>query len=217
LHLAKDEIVYAQGDPADAVFCVEQGNIKLTVLSCSGKEATLRVVGPQELFGTCCLGSETSRLSTASALTPSRVIRIDRTVMRRALHEQPQFVDCVMASLLRCKTSLENDLCAHIMESSENRLARTLLKLAKVAGEGNEEYVKLPKISHDVLATMVGTTRSRVTYFMNRFRRQGFIEYGKGILVRPALRSALNGNESFLLPSAAEDQYLNVERHRSAA
>lgn len=186
MNLGRNEIVYSQGDPADAVFYIQQGHVKLAMVSFTGKEATLSVLGPQDFFGVCCLSDQTERLSTASALEPTILIRIEKNVLMRSLSENPAVLEAFLSYVLKRTLNLQKDLCTQILDPSEKRLARVLLRLARSAEERNEECVKMPKISHETLATMVGTTRSRITYFMNRFKDQGFIDYGKGMVIRPS-------------------------------
>ncbi len=191
LDLRKNETIFSQGDPADAVFYVHQGQVKLTVVSFEGKEATLSVLGPQDFFGVCSLSDQSERLCTATTLEPCILTRIEKDVMMKALREQPRLLDAFLAHLLKRTLNLQKDLCAQILDPSEKRLARVLLRLTQLAEEKHEECVRMPKMSHDMLATMVGTTRSRVTYFMNKFKNQGFIDYDKGIMVRPSQLSVV--------------------------
>ena len=186
LKLCKNEMVYSQGDPADAVFYIRQGHVKLTMVSFAGKEATLSVLGPTDFFGVCCLSDQTERLSTASTLEDTVLVRIEKDVMLRSLCENKAVLEAFLSYVLNRTLNLQKDLCTQILDPSEKRLARVLLRLAQSAEETNEECVKMPKISHETLATMVGTTRSRITHFMNKFKDQGFIDYGKGIVVRPS-------------------------------
>jgi len=180
LHFSRNQTIFSQGDEANAVYYILQGQVRMTVVSFAGKEATLSVMGPQEFVGMECLSSQCQRLGTASALEPSELIRIEKNVMLQALREQPQILDFFLSSLLNHTLSLQKDLCTQIFDPSERRLMRVLLKLSRF-GKPDNECVQLRKISHDTLATMVGTTRSRVTYFMNKFKKMGVIEYGKGI------------------------------------
>jgi CRP/FNR family cyclic AMP-dependent transcriptional regulator len=191
LNFPKNETVFSQGDPADAVFYVQEGRVKLTVVSFGGKEATLCVLGPGDFFGVCCLGEQDSRSNSASTLQRSILVRIEREAMLRSLRERPDLFEAFMAYLLKRTVNLQRDLSTQILDPSEKRLARVLLRLTENVEEKNEQCVKMPKMSHDMLATMVGTTRSRVTYFMNKFRDQGFIDYDKGIMVRPTQLSAI--------------------------
>lgn len=186
LKLCKNEVVYSQGDPADAVFYIREGHVKLTMVSYGGKEATLSVLGPTDFFGVCSLSDQTERLSTASTLEPTVLIRIEKDVLMRSLCEQPAVLEAFLSYVLKRTLSLQKDLCTQILDPSEKRLARVLLRLAQLDGDRSDECVNMPKVSHETLATMVGTTRSRITYFMNKFKDQGFIDYGKGMVVRPS-------------------------------
>lgn len=186
LNLQKSNVVYSQGDPADAVFYIQQGRVKLTMVSFTGKEATLSVLGPTDFLGVCCLSDQTERLVTATTLEPTVLIRIEKDVLMRSLCANPAVFEPFLSYVLKRTLNLQKDLCTQILDPSEKRLARILLRLAQSEGEENEASVKLPKISHEILATMVGTTRSRITYFMNKFKDQGFIEYGKGMEVHPS-------------------------------
>lgn len=186
LNLDKNEAIFSQGDPADAVFYIHQGQVKLTVVSFGGKEATLSVMGTGDFLGVCCLGDQTERLNTALTLEPSVITRIEKEAMLRSLRDQPRLLNAFLRRVMNRTVNLQKDLCTQILDSSEKRLARVLLRLSELADKKHEEPVKMPKLSHDTLATMVGTTRSRVTYFMNKFRNQGFIDYDRGIRVRPS-------------------------------
>jgi CRP/FNR family cyclic AMP-dependent transcriptional regulator len=190
LNFPKNETIFFQGEPADALFYIQEGRVKLTVVSFGGKEATLSVLGAGDFFGVCCLGPQCERPNTASTLEPSRLVKIERDAMLRSLREQPQILESFMACLLKRTINLQKDLCTQILDSSEKRLARVLLRLTH-STEEKHECVTMPKLSHDTLATMVGTTRSRVTHFMNKFRDQGLIDYDKGIMVRPQLSAIL--------------------------
>ncbi len=189
--LRKNESVFSQGDPADAVFYIHQGQVKLAVVSFGGKEATLSLLGPGDFLGVCCLGDQLERSNTASAIEPTILTRIEKESMVKALREQPQLLDVFLAYLLKRTLNLQKDLCTQILDPSEKRLARVLLRLSELTEEKEDECVRMPKISHDTLATMVGTTRSRVTYFMNKFKSQGLINYDKGIMVRPSQLSMM--------------------------
>ena len=185
LRYSRNQTVFAQGDEAAAVYYIQQGQVRLTVVSFAGKEATLSVMGPQEFLGVECLSNQRQRLGTASTLEPSELIRIDKNVMLQALRDQPRLFDFFLSRLLNHTLSLQKDLCTQIFDPSERRLMRVLLKLSRF-GQPCDECVQLRKISHDTLATMVGTTRSRVTYFMNKFKKMGVIDYGKGIQLDPS-------------------------------
>ena len=184
LNPSKNQVIFSQGEPADALYYIQRGKVKLVVVSFSGKEATLSVMGRREFFGLGCLQQRSQRLATATTLEPSVLIRIERDVMQRELRNHPRLSEVLMTQLLARTLTLQKDLCTHIFDPSEKRLARVLLKLSQL-GEDNEDRVAIPKISHDTLATMVGTTRSRITYFMNKFKKLGFIDYGKGMMIHP--------------------------------
>lgn len=191
LSYQKNQRIFSQGDSAEAIFGIQQGRVKMTVVSFTGKEATLGVVGPQEFIGVECLGRQSQRLYTATPLEPVRLVRVERSAMTQALREHPGLLDFFLSDLSNRTVSLQKDLCTQIFDPSEKRLMRVLLKLAECDGR-NQERVKVPRLSHDVLATMVGTTRSRVTFFINKFRKLGVIDYEDGILVnRVRLTSAL--------------------------
>ena len=189
LNFRKNEVIFSQGDPADAVFYLQTGRVKIAVVSPSGKEATLSMFGAKELVGLGCLSVEKRRLGTATALEQSELIRIDRTSWINLLREQPELFEVVLSHLSNRNIELQKDLCAQILDHSERRLARVLLKLTQI-GIGQREAVILPKISHDTLASMVGTTRSRITYFMNCFRKRGLIDYKGGVMVHPSRLNA---------------------------
>jgi CRP/FNR family transcriptional regulator, cyclic AMP receptor protein len=195
LNFSKNETVFSQGEPADAVYYIREGRVKLTVVSFGGKEATLSVLGMGDFFGVCCLGDQKERSTTASTLEPSTIVSIEKDAMLRALRQRPEILETLMAYLLKRTVNLQKDLCTQILDPSEKRLARILLRLTQSTipeeHEEHKECISMPKLSHDTLATMVGTTRSRVTYFMNKFKNQGFIDYDKGIMVRPMELSSM--------------------------
>ena len=184
------ERVFSQGDPADAVFFVQSGKVKLTVLSTRGKEAVIGVLGRGSFFGEGCLAGQPLRMATASAIQPSTVTRVARSTTVRLLHREPEFSELFIAYLLSRNVRIEEDLVDHLFNSSEKRLARVLLLLANFGKEPRPETV-IPKISQETLAAMVGTTRSRVSHFMNRFRKMGFIHYNGGLQVHSALLSVV--------------------------
>ena len=184
LTLRKNQVVFSQGEPADALYYIQRGKVKLVVVSFAGKEATLSVMGKGEFFGLGSLQQRSLRLATATTLESSVIVRIERDVMQRELRSHPRLSEVMMAQLLSRTLTLQKDLCTHIFDPSEKRLARVLLKLSRL-GEEDQQQVAMPKISHDTLATMVGTTRSRITYFMNKFKKLGFIDYGKEMMIRP--------------------------------
>jgi CRP/FNR family transcriptional regulator, cyclic AMP receptor protein len=187
VHLNNKEQAFSQGDPADSIFYIQSGRIRLSVVAKAGKEATIALLGKGEFCGEECIASSQSvRVASASAITPSVLLKIDRKAMIRALHQEHVFSDVFVAHLLARNARVQEDLVDQLFNSSEKRLARILLLLAQFGKEGEPEKV-LPKISQEVLAEMVGTTRARVNFFMNRFRKLGFIEYNGEIEVHPSL------------------------------
>jgi CRP/FNR family transcriptional regulator, cyclic AMP receptor protein len=187
--LKKNQIVFSQGDPADSVFYIQRGRAKLTVLSTGGKEATIALLATGDFLGEDCIAnSHPLRMTTATAITEAAVLRIDRKEMIRALHQEHALSDVFVSYLLARNLRVQEDLVDQLFNSSEKRLARILLLLAQFGKEGAPETV-IPKISQETLAEMVGTTRARVSFFMNRFRKLGFIEYNGTLQVH---RSLLN-------------------------
>jgi CRP/FNR family transcriptional regulator, cyclic AMP receptor protein len=185
--LEKSEKVFSQGDPAEAIFFIQTGKVKITVVSAAGKEAVLAVLGPRGFVGEGCLVGQTLRLGTATAVQATKLFRIEKGAMRRALHAEPSLSEKFIASLLTRNIDLEADLCDQLFNHSEKRLARVLLKLARFGHGDNSPAAKMPRISHETLAEMVGTTRARVTHFMNKFRTLGLIDYNGEITVRAEL------------------------------
>ena len=182
----RNEAVFAQGDPANAIYYLQKGRVKLTVVSHQGKEAVVAILGPGDFFGEGCLACQTLRMSTATAMDKSSIMRLERTRIMRVLHDEPAFSEVFMAHLLARSIRVEEDLIDQLFNSSEKRLARVLLTMANFGKEGQPEPV-IPKISQETLAEMVGTTRSRVSFFMNKFRRQGFIDYKGRVEVHNSL------------------------------
>jgi CRP/FNR family transcriptional regulator, cyclic AMP receptor protein len=180
------QVVFSQGDPADAVFFIRTGTVELTVLSTQGKEAVIGILEDGSFFGEGCLASQPVRMSTAIAIVPSSIVRVAKSAMVRALHQDPEFAERFTAYLLSRNVRLEEDLVDQLFNSSEKRLARILLLLAHFGKESTPQPV-IPKISQETLAAMVGTTRSRVSHFMNRFRKMGFIHYNGGLQVHSGL------------------------------
>jgi len=180
------EVIFAQGDRADAVYFLEQGKVKLTVLSRQGKQAVIALLGPGHFFGEGCLAGQPLRMSTATATTDSSITLLPKAAMLRALHEDAEFSENFTMYLLSRNIRIEEDLVDQLFNSSEKRLARILLLLANFGKEGRPERV-VPKVSQETLAEMVGTTRSRVSFFMNKFRKLGFIEYNGGLEVHSSL------------------------------
>ncbi|HTC56623.1 MAG TPA: Crp/Fnr family transcriptional regulator [Candidatus Sulfotelmatobacter sp.] len=180
LPVPKKETIFAQGDPADAVFYLQKGKVKLTVVSKVGKEATIAIVSEGNFFGEGSLAGQLLRMGSAVAMTDCELLRVEKKAMMNALHREHAFSDMFVAYLLARNIRYEEDLVDQLFNSSEKRLARVLLLLAHFGKEGMPETV-VPKISQETLAEMVGTTRSRVSFFMNRFRKLGFIDYAGGV------------------------------------
>jgi CRP/FNR family cyclic AMP-dependent transcriptional regulator len=189
--LKKNQILFSQGDEADAVFYLQKGNLKLTVVSERGKEATVALLEPGNFVGEACVAAaERIRTLTATALTRCTLMRIKRKEMVRVLHEEHAFADVFVSFLLARNVRIQADLVDQLFNSSEKRLARVLLLLANFGKEARPESV-IPKISQEVLAEMIGTTRSRVNFFMNRFRKLGFIEYNGHLEVHSSLLNVI--------------------------
>jgi|ERR1700694_2398018 len=192
IDLKKGQTVFSQGDPADAVFYIHRGKVKLNVISSSGKEAAIALLGEGDFIGEECMAnSQSVRLATAAASTEGAVLKIEKKEMVQALHEQHAISDIFVAFLLSRNLRVQEDLVDQLFNSSEKRLARALLLLAHLGKEGPPDKV-IPKISQETLAEMVGTTRSRVNFFMNRFRKLGFIEYDGKLPQLQVHRSLLN-------------------------
>ena len=175
----KKQTIFAQGDSADAVFYIKEGKVKLTVVSQLGKEATIGILAEGEFFGEGCLTGQPLRLCSATTMTDCSVMKIDKKSMNEVLHREHAFSDMFVGYLLARNIRYEEDLVDQLFNSSEKRLARALLLLAHFGKEGVPEPV-VPKVSQETLAEMIGTTRARVSFFMNRFRKLGFIDYGEG-------------------------------------
>jgi CRP-like cAMP-binding protein len=191
LILAKKEVLFTQGEPADTIFYIRNGKVKLTVVSDRGKEATIALLGAGEFAGESCIAAvQPLRQATATAIADSEVLRIARKDMVRVLHEQHAFSDVFVSFLLARNARIQEDLVDQLFNSSEKRLARTLLLLAQFGKEGKPEKV-IPTISQETLAEMVGTTRSRVSFFMNRFRKLGFIKYNGSIEIHSSLLNVI--------------------------
>jgi len=182
----KNQIIFSQGKPADAVFYVQKGKVRVSVVSDRGKEAIVSILGPDEFFGEGCISGQALRIATVDAMTESVVVRIEKEEMVQLLHEEPLFSEMFMTHLLHRTMRVEADLIDQLFNSSERRLARLLLILANYGNEGKPEPI-LAAISQETLAEMIGTTRSRVSFFMNRFRKLGFITYNGRIEVHKSL------------------------------
>ena len=186
----KNQLVFSQGDRADAVFYIQKGKAKVTVISEQGKEAVVAILGPGEFFGEGCLAGQTQRIATVAIMTEAVVMRLDKTAIVRVIHKEPAFSELFIAHLLGRTIRIEADLVDQLFNSSEKRLARLLLLLANFGKEGKPEPI-IAKISQETLAEMIGTTRSRVSFFMNKFRKLGFIHYNGGIEVHSSLLNAV--------------------------
>ena len=182
----KGQIVFSQGDPADAVFFIQKGKAKVTVVSEQGKEAVVAIFGPNEFFGEGCLAGQVQRIATVTAMTESVIMRLEKAAVVDVIHRQPAFSEMFIAHLLGRTIRVEADLVDQLFNSSEKRLARLLLLLANFGKEGKPEPI-IAKISQETLAEMIGTTRSRVSFFMNKFRKLGLINYNGGIQVHSSL------------------------------
>jgi cAMP-binding proteins - catabolite gene activator and regulatory subunit of cAMP-dependent protein kinases len=190
LEFRKDQVVFAQGDAADAVFYIQKGQVKVVVISEQGKEAVVGIFGPGQFFGEGCMNGHSMRIATTTAIEDCLVTAITKTAMLAVLHEQPKFSEVFMAYLLTRNSRIEEDLIDQLFNSSEKRLARLLLLLANFGKEGSPQPI-IPNISQETLAEMIGTTRSRVSFFMNKFRRLGFISYNGKIEVNNSLLNAV--------------------------
>ena len=186
----KAEVVYAQGDKAKSVLYLQKGGVKLTVVNEVGKEAIVAILGPGDFFGEGCLAGQSVRMGTATAVTPSTALVIEKSEMLKVLHEQHGLSDRFISFMLARNIRIEEDLIDQLFNSSEKRLARTLLLLARYGKEDQPQGVLL-KVSQETLAEMIGTTRSRVNFFMNKFRDLGFIKYNGGIEINTSLLSVV--------------------------
>ena len=181
------EQLFSQGDRAEAIFFIARGKVKISVVSAGGKEAVVAILGPHNFVGEGALVGQSLRISTATVLEPSSIFRIEKVAMMRALHEQAELSEGFIAALLARNIDLEADLCDQIFNHSEKRLARVLLKLARLGDHEIAPDARIPNLTHETLAEMVGTTRSRITHFMNKFRSMGLIEYNGELHVRTEL------------------------------
>jgi CRP-like cAMP-binding protein len=190
----KDQIVFSQGDPADAVFYVERGEVKVTVVSEQGKEAVVAILGTNQFFGEGCLAGQAQRIATVATMTDSVIVRLEKAAIVRVIHQEPAFSGMFIAHLLARAIRVEADLVDQLFNSSEKRLARLLLLLANFGKDEKPEPI-LAKISQETLADMIGTTRSRVSFFMNKFRKLGLIDYNGSIEVRSSLLNVVLHDE----------------------
>jgi CRP/FNR family transcriptional regulator, cyclic AMP receptor protein len=190
----KDQTVFSQGDAADAVFYIQQGKIKITVVSEQGKEAIVAILGTGDFFGEGCLVGQSLRMATVTAMMECEIMRLEKAAIIRVIHEEPAFSELFMSHLLTRTIRVEADLVDQLFNSSEKRLARALLLLANFGKEGKPEPV-VAKISQETLAEMIGTTRSRVSSFMNKFRQLGFIDYNGKLEVHSSLLNVVLHDE----------------------
>ena len=186
----RDQTVFVQGDPADAIFYVQTGKVKVTVVSQQGKEAVIALLGSGDFFGEGCLNGQTKRMTSAVTMDECTIVRLDRAIALRTLHNEPVFADMFIGYLLKRNLRMEGDLVDQLFNSSEKRLARLLLILANFGKEDDPETI-IAKMSQETLAEMVGTTRSRISFFMNKFRRLGLIEYNGHMTVKRALLNVI--------------------------
>ena len=190
LEFRKDQVVFAQGDAADTVFYIQKGQVKVVVISEQGKEAVVGIFGPGQFFGEGCMNGHSVRIATTTAMEDCLLTAITKAAMLAVLHDQPKFSEMFMAYLLTRNSRIEEDLIDQLFNSSEKRLARLLLLLANFGKEGSPQPI-IPNISQETLAEMIGTTRSRVSFFMNKFRKLGFISYNGKIEVNSSLLNAV--------------------------
>jgi CRP/FNR family transcriptional regulator, cyclic AMP receptor protein len=186
----KKETIFSQGDPCRNVFYIQKGGVRLSVVNESGKEAVVAVLGPGDFFGEGCLAGQPIRIGTATSIAPTTALIIEKSEMVRVLHSEHEFSDRFISFMLARNIRIEEDLVDQLFNSSEKRLARTLLFLARYGKEDKLQRV-LPKVSQEMLAEMVGTTRSRVNFFMNKFRKLGFIKYNGGLQIDNSLLSVV--------------------------
>jgi CRP/FNR family transcriptional regulator, cyclic AMP receptor protein len=190
VNFRKKETVFSQGDPAKNVIYIREGGVKLTVVHETGKEAVVAILGPGDFFGEGCLAGQSTCMATATAIAPTTVLIIEKREMIRVLHSEHEFSDRFIAYMLARNIRVEEDLVDQLFNSSEKRLARTLLLLARYGALDQPQKV-LPKVSQEMLAEMIGTTRPRVNFFMNKFRKLGFIQYNGGLRVNNSLLSVV--------------------------
>jgi CRP/FNR family cyclic AMP-dependent transcriptional regulator len=190
LEFRKGEVVFTQGDAADTIFYIQKGRVKVVVISEQGKEAVVGIVGPGQFFGEGCMNGHSLRIATSTAMEECLVTAITKAAMLAVLHDEPTFSELFMAYLLTRNSRIEEDLIDQLFNSSEKRLARLLLLLANFGKEGSPQPIT-PNISQETLAEMIGTTRSRVSFFMNKFRKLGFISYNGKIEVNSSLLTAI--------------------------
>ncbi|HKO04635.1 MAG TPA: Crp/Fnr family transcriptional regulator [Candidatus Acidoferrales bacterium] len=186
----RSEAVFTQGEPAKRVFYIQKGGVKLSVVSEAGKEAVVAIIGPGDFFGEGCMAGQPLRMGSANAITPATLLVIEKEEMVRVLHQEHALSDRFITHMLGRNIRIEEDLVDQLFNSSEKRLARTLLLLARY-GKPEQPHGTIPKVSQETLAEMIGTTRPRVNYFMNKFRKLGFIEYNGGLKINNSLLSVV--------------------------
>ena len=186
----KNRVVFTQGDPADSVFYIQRGKVKLAITSPRGKEAIIAILSEGFFFGEGCLAGQPLRMATAVAITECSIVQVKKIVMIRILHDEPEFSEMFITHLLTRNIRIEEDLVDQLFNSSEKRLARILLLLANFGKDARPEEV-IPQISQETLAEMIGTTRSRVSFFLNKFRKLGFLEYNGGMHVHTSLLNVI--------------------------
>jgi CRP/FNR family transcriptional regulator, cyclic AMP receptor protein len=186
----KKEMIFSQGDPCNNVLYIQKGGVRLSVVNKTGKEAVVAVLGPGDFLGEGCLAGQPLRIGTATAISPTTALVIEKKEMIRVLHHEHEFSDRFISFMLARNIRIEEDLIDQLFNSSEKRLARTLLLLSRYGKEDKPQRV-LPKVSQEMLAEMVGTTRSRVNFFMNKFRKLGFIKYNGGLQINTSLLSVV--------------------------
>ena len=192
---SKKDVIFAQGDDADAVFYIRKGKVKVAIVSKQGKEAVVAILGADEFLGEGCLIGQPKRLATASAMTECEMMRVEKTEIQRVIHDEPAFSQMFVSHILERNARVEEDLVDQLFNSTEKRLARLLLLLANFGKEGRPEPI-LAKISQETLAEMIGTTRSRVSHFMNKFRELGFIDYNGHLEVHNSLLGVLLADQA---------------------
>jgi CRP-like cAMP-binding protein len=205
------DIIFSEGDPSDSVMYIQSGAVRLSVLSKGGREAIVGTLRPGDFLGEGALAGHPVRLVTAKATMATTVLVVPKKQMLNLLHSEPTFSDRFISHMLARNRSLESDLIDQLFNSSEKRLARTLLLLARYGMEGKSGWV-LPRISQTALAEMVGTTRSRVNFFMNKFKKLGFVEYNGALKINPSLLTVVVHD---IDPAVSQERHIPVERHRS--
>jgi CRP/FNR family transcriptional regulator, cyclic AMP receptor protein len=195
----RNDRIFSQGEPADAIFYIQKGTVKLTVVSRQGKEAIVGILGSGDFFGEACLAGQQHRTATARTLSEATIVRLAKAAAVRVIREEPEFSAMFLSYLLSRNIRVEEDLVDQLFNSSEKRLARVLLLLAKIGKNGKPERV-IPRISQETLAEIVGTTRSRVSFFMNKFRKLGFVHYNGGLEVHTSLLNMVLHDDSATAP-----------------